>query len=423
MADTEQTTATVTKEESPLESLRSRYGYSAPATSQKQPTFDQATLAQDSFAASRKRMSSGPQVGGAKINTGDLYKEVTGIQLDLAELSEQFGKLNINFSTLFGSKKLYTMTDAAKIGWYNATLRAQKARQIKIEAAGRKGNTLETLVNQMGEIVTEQKEKAIKGEEYARTVLTECVEHMIYLDKALIQRLRDGAYGHADYEKAQKEISKLEVELQDFDKAFSKYDAKLGEAKISRDIDLYLKITDEVSQLLDMKQQVLHGKLAADQTASEIRRKMLEASEGVQSAKVNAESSKLNYQAISLWIDSMGELVTKYKHMESDMIPVFKIQSKIAVGTIEALQMKEVLVRIASASQRLMDANAKLVTALSKETWDLIQNPLYDVEKAQQMTETLKQHHEELNQQKLDWINVQSQLSTLKTNPHYVAQT
>ncbi|MDO8641202.1 MAG: hypothetical protein Q7R33_06620, partial [Nitrosarchaeum sp.] len=267
-----------------------------------------------------------------------------------------------------------------------------------------------------------QKEKAIKGEEYARTVLSECVEHMIFLDKSLIQRLRDGAYGHADYETSQKEITKLESELKEFDEAFAKYDAKLGEAKVARDMDLYLKITDEVSQLLDMKKEVLNGKLAADQTASEIRRKMLEASEGVQSAKVNAEASKLNYQAIGLWIDSMGELVNKYKHVESDLIPVFKIQSKIAVGTIEALEMKKTLVRIANASQRLMEANEKLVTVLGTETWDLTQNPLYDVDKAQQMTERLKQFHEDLNQQKLDWIDVQSQLSSVKANPHYSAQ-
>jgi len=101
------------------------------------------------------------------------------------------------------------------------------------------------------------------------------------------------------------------------------------------------------------------------------------------------------------------------------MIPVFKIQGAIAAGGMSGLELRDTLVRVADISHKLMEANSKMVQHLAKETFDLLQTPLYDPERAAKVEEELREYRTQLNQMKVEWADTQKRLTEKPQDPHY----
>src|SRR3989338_6768174 len=111
-------------------------------TVQPYQAFDyNATYAKDK--ARLQRISQGTQTSTAgKPTTGDIHQEMAGIQMDLAELAEQYGKLNVDFSSLVGAKKIFDLGETVRIGYNNIIGDKQQARQIKLNAIKRRGDAI-----------------------------------------------------------------------------------------------------------------------------------------------------------------------------------------------------------------------------------------------------------------------------------------
>ena len=404
-----------------LEQLAQKYHYqtgaTAPVTTYQ--AFDSnATYARDK--ARLQRISQSPQTSTAgKPTTGDIHQEMAGIQMDLAELAEQYGKLNVDFSSLVGAKKIFDLGETVRIGYNNIIGDKQQARQIKLNAIKRRGDAIEILVEKMAEVLGDQYQKAVKGVASAKSMQVENIAHMKNLDRKLIESLKGGYSGGADYIVGQAEVAKLEAELKDIEATLLDYEQNVQIARGENNLDKIAQLTNEMSQVLDIKYKVLDGRLSAEGIVSDIRRNVLDSTEAVQSAKGAIAASKVNYQAINALIDSYTELEIKYRHAQSDMIPVFKIQAKIASGGLQALDLKDTLVKVANASQRLMEANARMVTHLAAETFELLQTPLYDPAKAQKVEDELRSYFTQLNQAKMDWAQQVQTVSASIKSPHY----
>jgi len=400
-----------------LEALAQKYHITPGAPTQTTyKAFDSgATYATDKERL--QRISQAPKSG--KLTTGDIHAEMAGIQMELAELAEEYGKLNVEFSTLLGKDKVYSVKDLARIV-YNSVVRDQKAvREVKLDAVKRKGDAIELLVNKMAEVLGDQYQKAVKGKARAESMQVENIGHMKTLDRRLIESLRSGYGSGADRAAADLEVVKLERELSDIESVLLGYENDVRAAQAEGNIEKVSKITGEMSQVLDIKHQVLDGRLAAEGVVSEIRRSILDSAEGVQSAKGAIAASKVNYQAINALIDSYSELEIKYRHAQADMIPVFQIQAQVASGGLQALELRDTLVKVANASQKLMEANARMVTHLAAETFELLQTPLYDPARAQKVEEDLRAFMADLNAKKMEWAEMQTTVQTMPTSAHY----
>jgi len=193
-----------------LEALAKRLNYDM-GTATPQQKANQAFDSASTYDTDRdrlRRISQGPRSGTETTSTGTIHSEMAGIQLELAELAEQYGKLNVRFGTLVGKDKIYTIKDALRIG-YNKVVRDRKTvLQIKKNAAGRKGDTIEKIVNMMAEVLEEQHQKAIDGKARAETIQVENVAHMKYLDRKLIDSLKNGHYRTADQAEAELEVGR-----------------------------------------------------------------------------------------------------------------------------------------------------------------------------------------------------------------------
>jgi hypothetical protein len=405
----------MSEQKTKLEELTDKY--KVEKSTSKEEVYEAFDASEETLEMDKKRLGKVPS--STQTSTGAIHKEMAALQLDMVELAETYGKLNVNFQTLIGSKKLYTTGEGIRIKFNEFIGRKGKARQMKIDAAGKKGDALEYMVDRIAEVLGDQYQNAIDGRANAESMQVENVAHMKSLDQKLIDSLKNGLYTSSDMEQAKSEVEKLQTELKDIETVLVDYESQIQVAKESSDLKSVDRLTSEMTQVLDMKYGVLDGKLSADGVVSSIRREILDSAEGVQSAKGAAAASKANYVAINALIDSMSELEIKYKHAMEDMVPVFKIQGKIASAGVAALDIKKTLVEVAAKSQQLMEANAHLTTHLAAEVFDLLKTPIYDVDKAEAVTQQVQGFMKDLNNQKMEWAENQQRLSAIPEQPHY----
>jgi len=409
-------TATTVTSPNRLEQLAQKYGHTPKAAQQQVYQTFNAAATRNRDLESLTRISKGQ---GVQTETGAIHQEMAGIQLDLTSLADQYGRLNVEFGDFMRGDRLYGRGEAAKIWLYDLVGSKGKARELKLEAAGRRGNAIENLVNKMGEVLNEQYQKAVQAKAQAEALQLENIVHMKRLDHKLISTLRNSYGTGADYTHAEAEVNRLEGELKEIADVLVSYENEVQAAKAAGELDKVSTLTGEMIQVLEIKHGILDGRLATEGMVSEIRRQMLDSAEGLQSAKGAIAASKVNYQAINAWVDAMGELEIKYRHAREDLIPVFKIQGKIAAGGMQALDIRKTLLEVAKISQRLMEANVNLVTHLASETFELLQTPLYDVDKAREVEERITVYMQDLNAQKIAWAEAQKTLTQPVAAPHY----
>ncbi|MBM3199426.1 hypothetical protein FJZ53_00715 [Candidatus Woesearchaeota archaeon] len=393
-----------------LEILAEKYGYQTKTPNPKAQVYKTFDKAYENDKSTLKRISQTPTTGTHQGTIGDIHAEMAGIQLDLTELTDEYGSLNLRFKTLVGKDKIYNIGDAAKLTLYGLIGNKKASSKVKLEAVKRRGDAIEYLVNRMGEVLQDQYQKAIDAKKRGEDLQVGNTAHMRQLDRKLIESLKSGYYTATDHTAAQKEIDKLNAEIAEIDDTLKAYEKEVNLAKAENNLEMIVKLTDEMSQVLDIKHGVLDGRLSAEGVVLEIRRQILDSAEGVQSAKGAIAASKVNYQALSALIDSMTELEIKYKHALEDMIPVFRIQGAISGLGTQALGMKKALTKTAEISQHLMEANVKLITCLAAETFELLKNPLYSLETAKAAEERISTYRAQLNDLKMQWAQAQQDI-------------
>lgn len=402
--------------------IMQRYASRAAATAGREAVhraFDRRAETGTTFVPSGKARLSAEPKAEVSTRTGEIHRSMGEIQMSLTELAETYGKLNVDLKNTLGKDAIYGIGDAAAVGWYTVTGRKQKARKIKLDAIGKRGDVIELLVNKMAEVLGDQYQKAVDGKTQAEALQVENVAHMKSLDSKLIGCLKGSTSTGADYAIAEREVAKLETELKEIDGILAEYERDIQAARTTHDLDKITALSNEMMQVMDIKHGVLDGRLAADGVVSNIRRELLDSAEGVQSAKGAMGASQVNYHAINALIDAMSELEIKYRHAKEDMIPVFKIQGRISAGGTKALELRDTLLKMANISQKLMEANAELVKHLATETFELLQTPLYDPERAHAVEEKLKDYMGKLNQMKVEWAENQQRVSEAVQQPHY----
>ncbi len=401
-----------------LEELTKKYG--APSKSEREHVSNIFETDRGKEVRKLRRISAQPDLKEAP-SIGDIHRDMAEIQLDLAELAETYGKLNVNLQTVFGKDGIYGAKDLTGIAIYSVLMNKGKVRNIKLDAIKRRGDAIDYIVNKMAEVLETQHQKTIQGRTQAERIKLDSVSDMKRLDRKLIECLKSSKYSDVDYETAQAEIEKIENEVKEIDDVLKNYETGIQNAKAEKNLEKVAQLSAEMAQVLDMKYKVIDGELAAEGVVSEIRRYILDSAEGVQSAKGALAATRVNYQVALALEDSLNELEIKYKHALEDMIPVFKGQAKLAQVGTQALDVRDTLVKVAEKSQKLMEVNEKIVTRLAIETFDLLKTPIYDVKKARAIELRIQDYMTQLNENKMSWAEQQSTI-TDTAGPHYAVR-
>jgi hypothetical protein len=413
-------------QESGIERLKREYGASTPAADSRtsaQRAFSIEDTVADSKTQEKSRVSSGPKIQNSE--TSALYANHARIQLSLGELAERYGKLDVRFKDVVGKDKWLTFGDMAKIVGYNMMLRSGKATEVKVQASARKGETIDMLTKRIAEVIGEQHQNAVKGIELARGTRNAVTTQTKVTYQNLVSRLKSGYSKTVDVVEGEKEVIALENELKDYEAIIAEYEPKIIAAQEAKDLEGIKKLTDELSEIIGDQAGVIDKKQDADSIVSEIKRKVLDYSEGVQSARNAIEALKVSELQANSLVDSWNKLEIKYRHAKEDMVPIYIIQGQIAAYGMRGLEMNELLQSTAAAYRELLLHNEKLVTTLAEETFRLIELDLYDPKQAAEIKERLGQRLREQSElemkfaenKRLMTAHLREAQDFVKTNP------
>jgi hypothetical protein len=375
-------------------------------------------------AKPEERISSTPRANNNSGGAENLYQELSSIELGLADLVDSYGKLDVRFGDVVGSNRYLKPVDTAKILAWNLLLQKKKAREVKIGAQRRKGNLVDFLSDRMAETIEEQHQYAIKGVALAKGVHIQNTNHRKTVSKNLVSRLTGSYTSDSDLSMAERDVLNRQAELVDYEGIIADYESQIIEARKIRDTEKLDKLTADLTQLIRDQGIVIDGKQDADNIVHEIRRKVLDYSEGVRSARNALEALKVSDLQCNSLIDSWDKLEIKYRHAKDDMMEIYRIQGKIAAYGSKGREMNKMLSETAALYRRLLEHNEKLVVTLSQETFDLIKTDLYDPVKCKEIEARLSQKLEEHKKMEMEWAqNQQLVTERLRKAGDFVAST
>ncbi len=424
-----------------FEAMKKRYKKAKPAETTAE-TFDRtATKAPTSTKSGLEtRLGEAPAESFQDTaDVGSAYVELSGLQNRLIALGRRYGKFNVQFKDVVGKDKVFKFMEALKIKWYDARqqhfedkmtsvdpIEAEKkgyeakadkyaniAAKIRNRGYARHNRGIELVIDAMAEIVTETAQKASEGVAKSKKLQGGVVDHMKYLHEQLIENLCQNNYTGADYAAAVNAVESIMNELGEADKVLEGYEMKINEAREKKDIDEVKRLSVEMDEALQFKYQLLDGQLEADGVASDIKREILDAADGVQTAKCAIAASRVNYEHAKALVDSFAALESKYNHARDMMLEVFRQQGQITTSAKQIIEMKQALQEIAGASQQLMELNTSLVLEGLEQASEFLRTPIYDVQKAMEYEKLTRQRAGKIAEVNLQWAELETRIKSV----------
>jgi hypothetical protein len=355
------------------------------------------------------RLGKNPSAERGDISLASNAKDIAKTQMDLAMLAEQYGQLGLKFSDLVGEKSYLGTMDVLKIGAYNLIMQPRRAAEVKINAIGRHYDTLEHLVDKMGDIMRERLAKAQEMQAKVQTEQRENVGRLMRLERKGINGLRESFKGQADYAKYEKAIAEYEADLGEVQTELNSLEPQVHAAREKGDLETVIKITDTMSRLLDIKQGIMEGKLTKEGEYSDARREVLNHTVAIKSAKENMAVSRNHYLQLGFLLDSYTEQVITYTHALEDSLESWKATARIAAYNLELNDNVEFLDKLRVAGQNLLRITSDMSQKTAEATFRLMQTEMFDIDATDSMTEKLRLGYTDLLERKNAWAqNVQT---------------
>lgn len=403
--------STMAEADRKLEEIVGRY--KNPQTASR--AFDSASL---SATRPQSRLSQAPRLstdGGIAA----YYAEMAEIKKALIQYADEHGKLSTRFSQVLSDDNL-TIGEKIRIILYNTLGRSASAKQIQVGAWERKGEIFETLVDKIAEVMSEEHQASVRGIAKVRDLQARNISHMKYLEDEVVKELSAGYTGSEVYSEQQREVDRLKLQLDEVQTTLEMYEPELKAAQAKGDTTASAQVLQKMARLLEIKRDLRDGKYLAEGAVQETWRKILDQSEGVQSARGALAASEVNYVAINGLIDAYTKLEIKYRRAMQHMMPVFRIQARIAGAGQDVEQLVKSLKDAAVLTVRLMEANERAVVALTTEVQDLLQTPIYDTNQARAIEARLQGHLDQIKQMDEQWTQLQQTVSEMpKSGPGY----
>jgi len=414
-------------EQTGLERLKAKY--EDRSTSSREETyeaFDQGLSSRTDRGTQKtlERLSQAPRKEEGESGTAELYGDMARVELELADLAQRYGKLNVEFTNLVGKNAVYSAGEAAWLIWYSLPVFGDKKKLIdlKVKGATKKGANIEILVNKIVEVVDEQHQKSIEGKERIRDLQIGVVGQIKTLNRNLVERLSTGYTGSYDHAEAEEELKRLESELTEIGGILTDYEGKVQTARDTRDVEKVKELVGEMNEVLEYQEQILDGRLQAEGVHQEIRRDILESAEGVQSAKGALARANVTYQIINGLIDTMDQAEFKYRHFKEDLVPLFKVEAAAASIADGSEAMQKRLVEISSAYQNLSEGLARTSMRLSEQAFNLTQMDLAGSERAKELEGILSEHAKEMHRLQMEWAEAENTFQGEGETSPYIRQ-
>jgi hypothetical protein len=403
-----------------FETLIDRYGPRVDSQEERvHDTFDTSSSDREAYKAGarnlQRRVSSSPGETKQDEQLSEIYGRMAELEFNMGSLADSRGKLEVQFKDLL-SKDGVRIYETAALAFYKAVGREYgiRARKIRIKVAERKGKGLGGIISGISDAMEDQHEEVTSGVNLTRNTFAHGVAYVKQFDSDLIEALRGGYVGSEESTIANNELDRLTSELDDINDVLTGLERQAIQAKSIGDMDSLHQYTDEMDQILIMRNDVLDGQTSAEGVVSEIRRKMLESTETVQSARGAGAAMRVNNAHSADLIDSFVKLEIKYRNAKRFMIPVFEQSAANAAAAKQGLGLTQFLSETSENANRLLDLAGEMTLKLSSDSFELFKNPTYDNERMEAALAKSRENRANLRQLEDEWMALENAVTPEK---------
>lgn len=388
-----------------VEKLREKY--SEKRTNREKTRSENVFDSRSGSLESRTRLGSNPKYGSSAESLKNSFKEMADLHFEIADLAEEYGHLSVTLKDMLGSERIYNAKDIRKLAWYFITLNKKARVRVTSDAYGRKGETIGTLIDALSEVITDQVNQLYKSKDFAIEVKSKVINDMKKFDRDLIDTLRSSYTGTADRALVDKELRSIENELNSIQKQLSEKEEQVQAARLKEDMDLVTKLTDEMSTLLDKKEDFATSKLNAEEIQSNIKIEGLNYAAKIMDIKAALTANRANYIAATINYETVCKTLSKYENAKAYLMPVLKNQAILSASSNQLKNKQELLYKSFSIADRMLKAYADVVLEVAKNASDLMKTAVYNPDTGRAVEKKLRDSYELLNQQDRKWAEDQ----------------
>ncbi len=402
---------------SKIQELKQKFG-GATAVEEKAPekAFEKSELTEKQ-KQEVVRLSKTPEAYGGAKSVGDVWGEVTSIELATARLLKEEGMLMGDFRSFVSRNSPYTAKQKIHLAylWTTAVTKSRKAslEDKQIEYSCKEGDNLAMLVDKVGELYEKNMAEAEKALNIGYDLKQRNLDHRKYLEQEVIRCLQEGTVGVSDQTGAELEVKKWASQIAEIDATMAALEGELKAARDSGNMDEVKRLTGDLTEALDFKYQVLEGKAGAESEVLKIRRDIMDRTKGVEVARSAIIGSEANYEAINAFIDAYTDLMIVYEHQKDKLLPLFKdTAATVALGK-GADKLKRVLQTTADLAERLIVVQCEAAAQVAEEAFAVLSSDTFDLYKLKASKDRLVQRMENLNERKKQYAEINTAMSDI----------
>ena len=295
----------------------------------------------------------------------------------------------------------------------------KKFRAIQINAAQRKGVKVSATLDDVEVILDKKYQVSVDNVDLVNEIRIDQVQATKDMDKLLIERAKQGNFNHADYTKQVNILGERETALSEINETFKGLKYNLEQAQEAKDAIKVKEISREVDKVLNQKHTLMDRVLDQDKKVSDIRRNILDAAKGVESAEGTLAAYRVNYKVIGGLVDAANEQEIMFKYTRSDTMKNLKIQARIADAGESMLDQQKLLDDLSNVSNELNDHIVDLTDYFTRATFEQFQKKTYDPKRLAVKEKEIDGKLRELNQLKMEYAKNRQKMTDVMDAPSY----
>lgn len=283
----------------------------------------------------------------------------------------------------------------------------RKARSLQFRKEDRRSASIMTLVDEMADILSMEHQEALVAKESAEALRTATAAEMKRIDRELIRRLRQSAEDKPDLfgdrAEAEEEIARFEGELAEIREAVERLETDLDKARAGNGEAEVECLSEQLAQLLALKEAVLTSQTANGGPPTPLRRRLLAGVPGIDGLRASASLARSSHEALVTLLETMTELEARYRHALTHMLPSFLGAGELVESGGDA---RARLLDVNRQTRTLLDDNERLATHVARETFELMIDP----ETAPAVERDLRVSRAELGDLRTRWASERAKL-------------
>jgi len=395
-----------------LAQIRGKYRTADTSAQTTSQAFERTTVAS---GAQKTRLGITPKAGFQDETTAaQIYKDIGSLNDELLGIVSDHGESVTDLGDMV-KRRVVTPIGYLRIKLHENVFKDKKgARAIARKAYDKRHDAIELLVGKIADITTKIEQQAKEAEGKTRTLQGLSVDRQMRVYDQLRDYLLSTDATTADYVKAARALDEVQKDIDSIEGVIKTLEDQMMQAKQNKDVTAVEKLTQDRAGAITTLHDLMRGRLVAEGTAGDIMGNILNATDGVTTARYAIAQNKTNYQMMAQLVETFRNYSIKYGHFNEMLLPGMRESAQITTLGLQALNMGEVYNKVVTAMEHLTAANRKLVAHAYQLAGNFMRTAPGDIDTLLRYDTELREIRRQQQELNLEWSEQESNLMTMK---------